>query len=70
MTKQCPLWCRADAISSALEVANELCILNPSETPASHIATIRHVGAIVEVAMVAARELAKELEGTPEPTIT
>ena len=67
MSERYPLWCRADAIEAALEVANELCILNPSETPASHITTIRHIGGIVELAMVAARDLAKELEEPPDP---
>ena len=30
-----------------------------------HITTIRHIGGIVELAMVAARDLAKELEAPP-----
>ena len=65
MPKEYPLWCRADSIECALEVAHELCILAPSETPANHICTIRHIGAIVELAMVAVRDLAKELEEPP-----
>ena len=61
MAKKYPLWCRAGAIEAALEVANTLCILEPSETEASHICTIRHIGAIVELAMVATNGLADEL---------
>lgn len=56
-----PLYCAADAIERALEVANELAILQASETAASHICTLCHIGAIIEVAMIATRELTKEL---------
>lgn len=61
MAKQYPLWCRAGAIESALEVANRLCILEPSHTDADDIATLRHIGAIVELAMLATKQLAEDL---------
>ena len=61
MTKQAPFWCRAGAIESALEVAHWLAVLEPSDTQANDIATLRHIGAIVELAMLATRQLADEL---------
>lgn len=61
MPKKYPLWCRAGAIETALEVANTLSILEPSDTEANDIATLRHIGAIVELAMLATRQLAEDL---------
>ena len=61
MAKEYPLWCRAGTIEAALEVANTLAILEPSDTEANDIATLRHIGAIVELAMLATRQLANDL---------
>lgn len=57
-----PLAWRAEAIEAALEVAGELATLQASETVASHFATTRHIGAIIDLARIATRCLAVELE--------
>ena len=55
------MWCRAGAIEAAPEVANHLCILELSDTEANDITTLRQFGAIVELAMLATKQLANDL---------
>ena len=57
-----PLFMRSSAIATALEVADELLALEPCNSDANRIATTNHVSAIIELAMVAAEQLASELE--------
>ena len=61
MAKEYPLWCRAGSIQAALEVAFTLCNLEPNHTEADEITTLRHIGAIIEMAMVATGQLADDL---------
>ena len=61
MAKKSPPWCLAGTIEAALEVADTLALLNASDTEANAIATMRHIGAIVELAMLATRQLADDL---------
>ena len=56
-----PLSCLAAGIESALEVADELTIAQPNDTDMNHIATIAHIGGIIQCARIATAYLAREL---------
>ena len=56
-----PLSCLAASIESALEVADELTIAQPSETDMNHIATLAHIGGIIACARIATAYLAREM---------
>ncbi len=62
MLKQ-PPWSRAAAIETVLEVAHTLIALDLDEDQGvvGQLCTMRHVGALVELAMVATKDLADEL---------
>ena len=56
-----PLSCLAAGIESALEVADELTIAQPNDTDMNHIATIAHIGGIIQCARIATGYLAREM---------
>ena len=56
-----PLYVLAGNIEAALEVADELCTLEPNETEANHIADIRHIAAVIHCARLATALLTTEL---------
>ena len=56
-----PLSCLAAGIESALEVADELVIHQPNDTDINHIATLAHIGGVIQCARIATGYLAREM---------
>lgn len=54
-------WVLAGNIEIALEVAMELCALEPSDTEANHIADLPHITALIHCAKIASGLLTEEL---------
>jgi hypothetical protein len=66
MSEPYPLWTRAGAIHSCLEVAYRLSVLSDSDTAANDIATTPYIGAILEVVLIAQLQLIKDIDALEE----